>query len=185
MWPRHLPDGRRFIYTELTPDFQGRIMLAETDGRHTPLVAASSQAQWIDPDWIVFVREGTLVGQRVDLAVGKPVGEPVSIIGPVAYSAATGWSNVAASSNGTLVVQGQSDESRVAWFDLKGTETGQIGNKGTYQTVRFSPDDSTLLFTRIRPELGTRDIWKTDLSRASNETPVTTSPGMELSLIHI
>jgi serine/threonine protein kinase/Tol biopolymer transport system component len=179
MWPRHLPDGRRFLYTELTPDFQGRIMLAEPDGRTTPLVAATSQAQWIDPDWIVFVREGTLVGQRVDLAAGKPIGEPVSIIGPMSYSAATGWANFAASPNGTLVAQWHTDESRVAWFDLNGTETGGIGNKGTYQTVRLSPDDSVLLFTRVRPELGTRDIWRTDLARPGSETPVTTSPGME------
>jgi Tol biopolymer transport system component len=179
LWPRHLPGGRRFIYTQISPDFQSQIMLAEPDGRSTPIVSAASQAQWIDPDWLLFVREGTLVAQRVDLAAGKPAGEPVSIIGPVPYSAATGWANFAASPNGTLVVQWQTDESRVAWFDLNGTETGRIGNKGTYQTVRLSPDDSVLLFTRMRPELGTRDIWKTDLSRPGNETPVTTSPGME------
>jgi dipeptidyl aminopeptidase/acylaminoacyl peptidase len=179
LWPRHLADGRRFIHTQLTPDLQGSIMLVEPDGRRTPLVAATSQAQWIDPDWIVFVREGTLVAQRVDLAAGKPVGEPVSIIGPMSYSAATGWANFAASPNGTLVAQRHTDQSRVAWFDLHGTETGGIGNKGTYQTVRLSPDDSVLLFTRMRPELGTRDIWKTDLARPGSETPVTTSPGME------
>ncbi|HUF23278.1 MAG TPA: hypothetical protein VMN81_04045, partial [Vicinamibacterales bacterium] len=178
LWPRHLPDGRRFIYTELTPDLQGQIMLAEPDGRSTPIVSATSQAQWIDPDWLLFAREGTLVAQRIDLAAGQPVGEPVSVIGPVAYSAATGWSNVAASPNGTIVVQWHLDESRVAWFDLSGTETGRIGSSGMYTSVRLSPDDSTLLFTRVRPELGTRDIWKTDLSRPG-ETPVTSSPGME------
>jgi len=179
LWPRFLPDGRRFIYLKLTPDLQGQILLAEPDGRRLPLVTATSQAQWIDPDWIVFVREGTLVAQRVDLSAGKPVGEPVSIVGPVSHSAATGWSNIAASPNGTIVVQWHPDESHVAWFDLKGTETGRIGTRGTYTSVRLSPDDSTLLFTRIRPELGTRDIWKTDLSRPSSEMPVTTSPGME------
>ncbi|HUR21072.1 MAG TPA: protein kinase [Vicinamibacterales bacterium] len=179
IWPRYLPDGRRFIYTELTPDFKGQIMLAEPDGRRTPIVAATSQAQWMDPDWIAFVREGTLVAQRVDLAKGQPVGEPVSIIGPVAYSSATGWSNVAASPNGTIVVQGHTDQSRLAWFNQNGTETGRIGSTGTYQTVRLSPDDSMLLFARMRTELGTRDIWRIDLSRPGNETPVTTSPGME------
>ena len=179
LWPRHLPDGRRFIFTELTPDFQGRIMLAEPDGRTTPIVSATSQAQWIDPDWLVFVREGTLVGQQVDLAAGQPVGDPVSIMGPVAYSAATGWSNVAASANGTIAVQSHRDESRVAWFDRSGTETGRIGSPGAYVTVRLAPDDSTLLFSRNRPEVGTRDIWKTDLSRPGSETPVTSSPGTE------
>ena len=179
LWPRHLPDGRRFIYTEMRPDFQSQIMLADPDGSGKPLVSAASQAQWIDPDWLLFVREGTLVAQRVDLAARQPVGEPVSIIGPVSYSAATGWSNFAASPNGTIAAQWRTDESRVAWFDLNGTETGRIGSKGTYTSVRLSPDDSTLLFTRVRPELGTRDIWKTDLSRLGNEMPVTTSPGME------
>jgi Tol biopolymer transport system component len=179
LWPRHLPDGRRFIYTLIKPDFQSQIMLAEPDGRRIPIVSAMSQAQWIDPDWLVFVREGTLVAQRVDLSSGKPMGAPVSIVGPVSYSAATGWSNVAASANGTMVVQWHLDESHLAWFDLKGTETGRTGATGTYTSVRLSPDDATLLFTRSRPELGTRDIWKTDLSRPGNETPVTTSPGME------
>jgi Tol biopolymer transport system component len=178
LWPRHLPDGRRFIYTQIKPDFQSQIMLVEPDGRSTSLVSATSQAQWIDPDWLLFVREGTLVGQRVDLVAGQPIGEPVSIIGPVAYSSATGWSNVAASPSGTIAVQWHLDESRVVWFDRNGTETGQIGNPGMYTSVRLSPDNSTLLFTRVRPELGTRDIWTTDLSRLS-VTPVTSSPGME------
>ncbi len=178
LWPRYLTDGRRFIYTEFSTSLQGRIMLAAPDGSTTPIVNAVSQAQWIEPDWVVFVREGTLVAQQVDLAAGRPVGDPVSIMGPVAYSAATGWSNVAASPNGTLVVQWHLDENRVAWFDRSGTETGRVGSPGAYATVRLSPDDSTLLFTRNRRELGTRDIWSTNLSRPS-ETPVTSSPGME------
>jgi serine/threonine protein kinase len=178
LWPRYLSDGRRFIYTEFTSNLQGRIMLAGPDGSTTAIVDATSQAQWIEPDWLVFVREGTLLAQRVDLAAGRPVGDPVSVMGPVAYSAATGWSNVAASPNGTIVAQWHLDESRVAWFDQTGTETGRVGSPGAYTSVRLSPDDSTLLFTRVRPELGTRDIWATDLSRPS-ETRVTSSPGME------
>ncbi len=179
LWPRYLADGRRFIYTELgIRNLQGRIMLAQHDGSATPIVDAMSQAQWIEPDWLVFVREGTLLAQRVDLAAGRPVGDPVSIMGPVVYSAATGWSNIAASPNGTIVVQWHLDESRIAWFDRNGTETGQVGSPSAHTSVRLSPDDSTLLSTRTRPELGTRDIWSTALSRPS-ETRVTSSPGME------
>jgi eukaryotic-like serine/threonine-protein kinase len=178
LWPRCLADGRRFIYTDFLTNTEGRIMLAQPGGSTTPIVDAKSQAQWIDPDWIVFVREGTVLAQRVDLAAGRPVGDPVSILGPVDYSAATGWSNVAASQNGTIVVQRRLDENRIAWVDSRGTETGRIGHPGRHTSVRLSPDDSTLLGTRIRPELGTRDIWATDLSRRS-ENPVTSSPGME------
>ena len=178
LWPKFLQDGRRFVYTVLTPDLQGRIMLAGPDGRGVPLVEATSQALWVDPDWLVFVREGTLLAQRVDLAAEKAVGEPVSIMGRVAYSAATGWSNVAASPTGTIVVQWHFDESRIAWFERGGAETGSVGSPGPYFALRLSPDDSTLLSTRLRPELGTYDIWATDLSRPS-ERRVTSSPGTE------
>ena len=177
IWPRYLADGRRFIYTEFTNNVEGLIKLAKADGSTIPLVNAMSQGQWIEPDWVVFVREGTLLAQRIDLAVGRPTGDPVSIIGPVAYSAATGWSNVVASPNGTLVVQRNLDENRLAWFDRNGTET-RFGSSARYQIVRLSPDDSTLLFTSMRPGLGTPDIWATNLSRPS-ETPVTSSPGVE------
>jgi Tol biopolymer transport system component len=179
LWPRHVPRSRRFVYLSLTPDLLGRIMLVDADGTSRPIVDATSQPQWIDPDWLVFVREGTLVAQRMDLTAGRPVGEPVSILGTVTYSAATGWANFAASPNGTLVVQWVLDESRVAWFDASGKEIGQVGAPGAYATLRLSPDDSTLLFTRVRPELGTRDIWSTDLAPPS-EKRVTSSPGMEV-----
>jgi hypothetical protein len=178
LWPRYLREGRQFVYTVLTPDLQGRIMLAGPHGRGVPLVDATSQALWVDPDWLVFVREGTLLAQRVDLAAEKAVGEPVSIMGKVAYSAATGWSNVAASPTGTIVVQWHRDESRIGWFGRSGAETGSVGSPGTYSALRLSPDDSTLLSTRLRPELGTYDIWATDLSRLS-ERRVTSSPGTE------
>jgi Tol biopolymer transport system component len=178
VWPRYLPGSRRFVYSTLMPDLRGQVMLVEPDGSSRPILEATSQVQWIDPDWFVFVREGTLVAQRVDLAAGRAVGQPVSVMGTVTYSAATAWSNFAASPNGTLVVQWVLDESRVAWFNATGKETGTVGTPGAYATLRLSADDQTLLFTRVRPELGTRDIWSTDLARSS-EKPVTTSPGME------
>jgi Tol biopolymer transport system component len=176
LWPLYLPDGQRFLYAESAPR-QG-IVLAEPDGRRTTLVESVSQAQWIEPDWLVYVREGTLVAQRIDLAARRTVGDPVAILGSVAYSEATGWSNVAASSNGTIVAQGYLDERRLAWFDSGGRELSTLGRPAAYFTLRLAADDASLLFARMRPELGTYDIWRTDLARGS-ENPVTTSPGME------
>jgi Tol biopolymer transport system component len=175
LWPRHLPDGRRFLYSESVPRKQ--IVLVEPD-RKTTLVESVSQAHWIEPDWLVYVREGTLVAQRIDLAARRPIGDPVAILGSVGYSEATGWSNVAASPNGTIVAQSYLDERRLAWFDAGGRELSAVGKPAGYFTVRLAPDDSAMLFARLRPELGTYDIWKTDLARG-NEEPVTTSPGME------
>jgi Tol biopolymer transport system component len=176
LWPLHLPDGQRFLYTESSP--RKGIVLAEPDGRRTVLVDTVSQAQWIEPDWLIYVREGTLVAQRIDLAARRTVGDPVAILGSVAYSEATGWSNVAASSNGTIVAQGYLDERRLAWFDPGGRELSTVGRPAAYLTLRLAPDDASLLFARMRPELGTFDIWRRDLARGSEE-PMTSSPGME------
>jgi Tol biopolymer transport system component len=180
LWPRFLPDGRQFIYTELRHEARGQIMLARPDGSSVELVAAESLAQWVEPDWLLFVREGTLLAQRVDLTAGRVRGDPVSLIGLVGHSVVTGWSAFAASLNGTVVAQSHLDESRLAWFDRSGQEGAAVGAPGGYNTVRLSPDASTLAFARMRPELGTYDLWTTDLGRAS-ETRLTSAPGMEVA----
>ncbi len=178
VWPRFLPDGRRFLYTALDADFKGHVMLADGEGPATLLFDAQSHTQWVDPDWVLFVREGTLLAQRVDLEAQRVVGDPVSVAGRVAYSAATGWSHFTVSPGGTLAFHTGRDESRLTWFDRAGLKTGDLGEPGAYFTISLSPSDRTLLFTRLRHEVGTYDIWSMDLERQS-EAPITASPGTE------
>ncbi len=179
LWPRFLPDGRRFLYTALHNESRGEVVLVRPDGSSVELVAAESLAQWVDPDWLLYVREGTLVAQRVDLDAGRVVGDPVSLIGLVGHSVVTGWSAFSASLNGTLVAQSQLDKSRMIWFDRAGREAGVVSTPGGYNTLRLSPDGSALAFSRMRPELGTYDLWTADLGRPS-ETRLTAAPGMEV-----
>ncbi len=179
LWPHFLPDGRRFLYSTALPGFRGEIRLAELNGASTPLVEAVSQAQWIDPDWIVFVREGTLLAQRIDLQALRPAGDAIAILGSVTYSAATAWSNVSAAAMGSIVAQTLGNESRVAWFSPDGREIARVGEPGLYLSLRLSSDNQSMAFSRSRPELGTNDIWTTDLARAT-ERRVTDSPGMEM-----
>jgi eukaryotic-like serine/threonine-protein kinase len=178
VWPRFLPNSRQFLFTSFDAGFKGHVMLAEADGGATPILDALSHARWVEPDWVLFVREGTLLAQRVDLRARRTVGDPVSVAGRVAYSAATGWADFTASANGSIAVQTHRDESRLTWFDRTGQPLAHVGAPAAYFTVSLSPDDATLLFTRSRPELGTYDLWSTNLARGT-EAPVTTSPGME------
>jgi hypothetical protein len=178
VWPRFLPDGRRFIYSEILPGKPGRIMLADGPGSSTPILEATSQAQWVDPDWLLFVREGTLLAQRIDLTNRRPIGDPVSVLGSVAYSAATGWSNVVASPTGTIVARWHLSQHRLTWFDSRGAEQAPVSRPAGYLTVRLAPDDGVLMFDRMRPELGNFDIWRVDLARGSEE-PIAASPEME------
>jgi Tol biopolymer transport system component len=179
LWPRYLPDGQRFLYTWMGGEnATGEVVLVDRDGTERSILPAVSQAQFVEPDIVLVVRESTLIAQRVDLSSGRPIGEPVSVIGPVAYSAATGWAEVTASPNGMLALQTHRDVSRMTLVNRSGTTERTVSAPGTYLSVRAAPDGSALLFSRLRPELGTYDIWTTNLARGS-ETPLTNEPGME------
>ena len=178
LWPHFLPDGRRFLYSRFGEKHDGEVVLVEDNGVERPIIAAISLAQFVAPDIVLVVRESTLLAQRMDLASGRPVGDPVAVAGPVAYSAATGWAEMTASPNGMLAMQTHRDVGHVAIFTRSGVLERNVGAPGGYLSVRAAPDGSALLFSRLRPELGTYDIWTTTLARGS-ETPITTSPGME------
>ncbi len=179
LWPHFLPDGRRFVYTAMGGNLDGEVVLVEPGEPGRALVPALSLARFVAPDLLLTVRESTLIAQRVDLAAARAVGEPVSVVGNVSYSVATGWANITTSPNGTLVLQHPGDVSRVTTVLRSGRPETQIGPPGQYLAVRLSSDESTLLFSRLRPELGTYDIWSTTLTPRQLETPITSAPGME------
>ena len=178
LWPHFLPDGRRFLYTRLGVEHNGEVVLVEPDGRERTLVPALSLSQFIEPDLLLFVREATLLAQRIDVAQGHAIGEPMPIVARLAYSATTGWAEMSASPTGTIALREHNDVSQLVSVRRSGEIEGPLAARGTYLTVRVSSDESTLLFSRMRPELGTHDIWSTPVARQS-ETPVTSSPGME------
>jgi eukaryotic-like serine/threonine-protein kinase len=177
-WPWFLPDGKRFIYLTRMQDGSGRITLGEPGATPRALLSAVSNAQWVDPDYLVFVREGTLLGQRVDLASGRPVGEAFSIAEPVGYFFSTGTGSFTTSRNGMLAYQSKGNLTRLMWVDRAGTEHEPVGPVGFHQNLRISPDGKSVVFNRREPRLGTGDMWVTDLARGV-ETRLTSDPGSE------
>jgi len=179
-WPWFLPDGKRFIYLTRMQDGSGQITLGEPGASPRAILSAVSNPQWVDPDYLVFVREGTLIGQRVDLASGRPVGEAFSIAEPVSYFFSTAIASFTTSRNGTLAYQSRGNLTRLMWVDRAGTELDPLGPVGFYQRARISPDGKSVVFDRREPRLGTGDMWVTDLVRGV-ETRLTSDPGSESS----
>jgi hypothetical protein len=80
-FPSFLPDGRRFAYvangaTERVADgiFSGSLDSNES----TRVAAADSQAVYASSGDLLFVRDGTLLRQRFDLATRAVSGDPIS-----------------------------------------------------------------------------------------------------------
>jgi Tol biopolymer transport system component len=177
-WPWFLPDGKRFVFQSRLKDGTGRIMLAEPGKPARPLVSAVSNPQWVDPDILIFARDATLVGQRIDLSQGRAVGESFSIAGPIDQFLSTARSLFTASRTGVLAYQAHRDVDRLVWIDQAGHELGTVGADGMYQVVRLSADGRTVAFARADPNSGTPDVWTFSLDR-NVETRLTSDTGSE------
>jgi Tol biopolymer transport system component len=169
-WPLFLPDGRRFLYLDRTRDGSGRLKLAEPGRPARDVMPLQSNVGYVEPGYLVFAQEGSLVGQRFDLAAGQVVGAPFSIATAVNYFFSTSSANFAASPSGTLVFQSHEDDRRLVWFDRSGREVATVGNSGQIKSPRLSPDERWVAFDRLLA--GAYDVWETDLARGA-ETRLT------------
>jgi Tol biopolymer transport system component len=162
-WPFFLPDGRRFLYLQRSFDGIGHLTLAESGRPPREVMRVESSVQYVEPGYLVFVREGALVGQRFDLSRGTVTGAPFSIAEQISIFLSTTVARFAASPSGSFVYQSHDEEARLAWFDRGGRELGTLGPTGTYKNPRISPDDRRVAFDRLHG--GAYDVWEADLER--------------------
>ena len=175
LWPWFLPDGRRFLYLTRQPDGRGRVMLAEV-GKPTPtsVLSAVSNVQYVDPGYLVFARDGTLLAQRFDVAAARTIGEPFPIVEPVRYFYSTGATTFATSRSGVLVYQSHHEQGRLIWLDRTGRELGVVSESASHGRARISPDGRRILFDRATPGIGTYGLYLYDIARGVEQRLTTT-----------
>jgi Tol biopolymer transport system component/predicted Ser/Thr protein kinase len=177
-WPWFLPDGRRFFYVAGASDWSRRLMLAEPGKPPRPVMPIASNVQWVEPDYLVYVRDGTIVGQHLDLSNGRLVGDPFSIAEPVNYFFHTGRVEFSTSRNGILAYQSHSNRARLVWVDRSGREIATVGASADFVRMNLSPDGREVAVDRGDPRPGTFHLWAYDLER-SVETRLTSGRGNE------
>ena len=164
--PHFLPDGRQFLfYAQGPPETMGIYLGSLDGGTPTRLMASDSAGAFLPPDQVVFLRQGTLVARRLDLARGALTGDPVTLAdrvgvdefarggfavsgaGPVAYRAAGGASR------------------QLTWFDRTGKAVGVAGepDANDLRYPELSPDGRRVAMRRTVQ--GNADIWLLDLLR--------------------
>jgi Tol biopolymer transport system component len=185
-WPWFLPDGEQFLFTARRDDGEGDLRIGQLDGSIQTLMRVSSNAQWVDPDIVVFAREGALMAQRVDLKQSRPVGEPFPIATQVEYFFTTSRAMFSASRTGTIAYHPGGDLMQLVSADRNGNEIGTIGKPADYDpgSWRLSRDERKLLTARRRPGLGGYDIWRLDLDRGT-EQQLTFGRGSEVTPVWI
>jgi Tol biopolymer transport system component len=180
-WPGFLADGKHFIYTVLAPNKPPSIAVGSVDtvAQNRVLIEGSTFALPTRVGWILFQRENSLVGKRIDGE--KLSGDAVVVVNTVSGG---GPSALAASvaDDGTLVyARGLAYvSSELLWVDRNGRELEKVASNAVFFCPAVSHDGRRVAADVSNQESGAGDIWIYDVAH-KRQSRLTYEPGNESS----
>jgi eukaryotic-like serine/threonine-protein kinase len=170
-WPVFLPDGRHFLYVEVTAEAKSgnhsEISVGSLDSPETTRIASENvRTVAFALDHLFFVRTGILYAQPFDSLRLRATGEPIpvtdrDVAGPSVFYP----SEFSISQNGILAFQSSTDlASSLVWMDAKGNELGEF-HAPQYSDPAFSPDGRFLAGACDQAGAGTLAICVHDVAR--------------------
>ncbi|MFN2386837.1 MAG: protein kinase, partial [Thermoanaerobaculia bacterium] len=193
-WPIFLPDGRHFLYLVniSTRHPRNAIYVGSLDSKETtPLVRADSNVAYSPTGHILFVRDRTLMAQRLDVERLQLAGEVVPVVERMPQALATSHSPFSVSQNGVLAYWTGDTRKELVWFDSRGQRSGSLGIASDLEVApALSPDERRVALARPDARVGQPVIWIVDVSRGitsrltssrfQENFPVWSSDGAEL-----
>ena len=164
-FPHFLPGGKEFLFN--TREGAAGVYRGSLDSTEiTRLAAADTSALFVPPNWLLFLRQGTLVAQHVDLTRGALTGDPLSIADDVAFDASTMGGAFSVSSATSIAYRTSNTAPRqFTWFDRQGKAVGAIGQPDANDLLQpmLSTDGQRVVATRTLT--GNTDLWQFDATR--------------------
>ena len=165
-FPHILPDGVHFLYYAQGTS-PGIYTASVNGGAPTRVTEAESQAIFVPPDQLLFVRQGRLLAQPFDTANLQLRGEATPLADNMSMSSeASNLAAFTASRTGTLAYMtgGGAANRQLAWFDRAGKLLKAFGRPETAAMVNpvLSPDGTRVVFNRLS---GDFDVWILDTIR--------------------
>ena len=187
LMPSFLPDGRHFVYLQVSrPDPSGnglylgdlerppdqqpgdRLLATGFGGAYVPGANGTGH--------LSFVRDGTLLAVAFDPDRQTIAGEPVTLAQPVGSFIDTAF--FAASTNAVVYRSPRSDF-QLTWLDRRGTVLGRVADPGPFSRLALSPDGLRAVAVRENQlNRADQDLWMVDPVR-NRATPFTTDPSFE------
>ena len=170
-FPQFLPGGRQFLfYAQATPETSG-VYLGSLDSSQTKFLVASDTAGAYAPNgWVLFIRGGTLLAQRLDLGRKELTGDPVTVADQVSYNAGIFDGAFSVSTSGLVAYRsGSVGQHQLVWFDRTGKMLGAMGvPDSSVSSPRLSPDGRrAAVFRTVQANM---DIWLLDATRTTRFT---------------
>jgi Tol biopolymer transport system component len=177
--PSFLPDGRRFLFmVQGTEDKQGIYVASLDDARHTLLLRTTSSGAYAAPGYLLFLREVTLMAQRIDIESLALTGQAFPIAEQVGAQNINS-STFSVSDNGVLAhsggLGGLGADRQLSWFDRAGKRE-PVGAPAAIADVVLSPDNRR---AAVQSQGGNQDIWVVDLMRGGLPSRLTFDASVE------
>jgi Tol biopolymer transport system component len=176
--PFFLPDGKHalFVRSGLQFTMPGTIYVLDLATKKIDkLFDSDSEAQYAEPGYILFSRDGNLLAQPFSASSLKASGEPVVIAQQVAFNALRRASQFAVSSSGMLLYAPDAGIKlkQLTWFSLEdGSELAKLGEPVRVNDLALSPDDrrAVAVVSGGKSSTITADtaLWLYDLLRATS-----------------
>ena len=172
-WPEFLPDNRRFLYMATGLNTNGlrdtpSVFVASLDSAEvTWLAKMHSRMTFVSPNQILFVQDGTLLAQTIDLDRLELSGEPRRIADGLGYFRTLGNGAFSVSTNGVMAFLGSAEPFELRWYDRHGNTTASDWGPQSFGSLRASPDGQRIAVDVADPKIGTSDIWIYDVARGA------------------
>ena len=168
-YPHFLPDGRRLLFRVAGAADAGGLYLGGLDGGSpTRLTSDLTSGVCAPAGFLLWVRAGSPMAQRLDVERSALTGEPLKLADNVAVDALTG-SAVSVAADGLVAYRTGDARRQLTWFDRSGAARGVVGEPDdSLFTPRVSPDGRRVAVTRTVQ--GDPDLWLLDGARSSRFT---------------
>lgn len=173
LFPHVLPDGDRFLFVGSVLGSKAatqnhRLYIGSISNQETKFIAElPSMAEYVEPGFLLFVREGNLLAQRFDLDKLQLLGEPKLLDGPLVYFRPTGSAIFSSSRNGIIAYRPSTEANRLVRIDDKGQILGEIGAQGSFTHMAVSAAGDRAAVPVIDRRNGASDLWIYGLSRGT------------------
>jgi len=169
-FPSFLPDGKRFLFHAITRDPArneqvNRLYVGTLDGKTKYIGPTPSRTVYVQPGYLLFVRDGTLMAVRFNLKKLEMVGDPITVTDNVWFFKPIGVAEFSVSNDGVLVCHGPSAASRLYWVGSDGRVMTPAGEGGNFSGIALSPSGDSAAVAVSDLKIGTPDLWIWGLSR--------------------
>jgi eukaryotic-like serine/threonine-protein kinase len=142
----------------VTPERGGTFLASFGSSDFTQLIPGF-RATFAPPDHLLYVRDRTLIAQRINIQSGRLDGAPMTIPGDVPASAL-----ISASRDGSvLAVTAGNVRQRLVWLDRQGKQVGMVNAPTPLADLALSPNGRLALAATL--DAGSYELWLVDLER--------------------